>query len=342
MVYVLTYADREDEASRKQWGVEIGTRLTRFYDLPVDAATDLKPDRGDLMPGETGLTGARVMTAFLLDTPSPQEGCTRMKVEFIRPVAYDDTSTTDFQEVQGSRRESETEEMRTMVRWGVSEDLQDLPSLGEGMAGANTLLDLRCTVIDKSDTNTVPGLYFVRLTYTAYEPYLKRLTLSGTINPAAGGTFTESGVYAGHPAYTDGSTYWIWYATGTSPYWCISTTKGTATNSWRAPGLISESYKPYGTYTGTATLALSRATGNFVEIKGSRVVRTRRDQIVATRLGITDDGTGAWAEGDAYPGASGLTGLVCVHVDDNIPTGAPGLTLVRAEYHAFQAYVGTS
>lgn len=337
MAYVLTYADHEDKASRKQWEVEIGTRLTRFYDLPVPAATDLKPARGTLLPDETGLLGARVMSAILLDSPSPTEGCTRMRVELIRPVAYDDTSITDFQELRGSRKETTSEKMRTMVRWGVSENLQDLPFEGEGLAAANTLLDLRCSKVDKGDKDTVPGLYFIRLSYIAYEPYLKRMLLSGTLNPAAGGTYTESGVYAGHPAYTDG-TYWIWYATGTDPYWCISTTKGTATNSWRAPGLISDAYNPSGTYAGTATLALSRATGHFIEIKGSRILRTLRGQRVATRLAITDDGTGAWAEGDAYPSASGLTGLYCIHVDSDIPSGIPGITLVEAHYHAFQAY----
>lgn len=331
--YDLSYAEHEDKKARKQWDVEFGTRMTRFYTLSTASATSLKPARGALLTGESGLTGIRVMSALL---PEPRDGVTRMKLELIQPVAYASASSTDFQELRGSRREVTGEKMRTMVRWGVSANLQDLPDEGDNAPGAGAAVtELRCTEVDKNDKDTVPGLYFIRLTYKAYEPYLKRLAVTGTLNPDVTGFYTENGVYAGNPAYTDG-TYWLWRYGSTA--WIISTAKGTTANAWTASGLISDSYAPTGTSTGTATVAISRDTSHFMEIKGSRQLRTLRGQRVATRLGITDDGTGAWAEGDSYPSESGLTGLVCRQLDSDIPSGIRGLTLTRAHYHAFQAY----
>lgn len=80
-------------------------------------------------------------------------------------------------------------------------------------------------------------------------------------------------------------------------------------------------------------------TGNGSELRGSRqgALSYSGNRRTATRLFATTDGiTGLPAEGEQYPGDSGLTGRRCVDVSDDFES-LPGLHLHRVIYRSFRS-----
>ena len=94
--------------------------------------------------------------------------------------------------------------------------------------------------------------------------YYNQVTVSGTLNPNAIGTYTYVGLRNGIPEYRRGSDNW--YVSNDTLSFIITPVPGVATGNdwWKSggfPATISGSYAPDTNYTGTATVANVTASG---------------------------------------------------------------------------------
>lgn len=95
--------------------------------------------------------------------------------------------------------------------------------------------------------------------------------VSGTLTPAATGTYTQTGTAFGFPLYTrtTGTLYYLYYD---GDDWIITASATSATNAWIYEGAASGSptgsglYPPFGTYLGTASV-LGTDTTEFQSIR---------------------------------------------------------------------------
>jgi len=170
MPAVLTYADREAKPARRTRDGEIGYIWTRLYTLPVAGADSLRPARGDLLAGESGLLGARVLNVTFGAPKS--DAIVPMTVTAIKPVAYPSgLSGTNYVEVRGSRRPRQSGQQRTGEIVCLSDTLAGLPDEGDVWPGESGVEALRCVGTDNSDYLTVPGLYLCHAYYVASVEY---------------------------------------------------------------------------------------------------------------------------------------------------------------------------
>ncbi|HUW99393.1 MAG TPA: hypothetical protein VMY35_00305 [Phycisphaerae bacterium] len=170
MPAVLTYADHEAKPARRTRDVEIGYIWTRVYTLPVAGADSLRPARGALLAGESGLLGARVLSATM-GAPG-KDAMVPMTIEAIKPVAYTSgLSGTHYVEVRGSRRGGQRGPMKSGMIICLSDDQSGIPNEGDLWPSQTGVEALRCFGTDNSDYTTVPGLYLCRAYYTAYVEY---------------------------------------------------------------------------------------------------------------------------------------------------------------------------
>lgn len=168
----MDFCDYEDPLDRKQGDVPIGLLLRRTYNVPTGMAEALYPDRGDLLPGTSGLLGARLLHR---QRHQPKQKGTHERKSthavlavWIQPEALAGVAAVGtYQEIRGSRNPANSQSGRQALCLGVASDLVNVPDRGDAYPGNSDTLTMRC-VKSEYEMDTVPGLYFVQSWYRAF------------------------------------------------------------------------------------------------------------------------------------------------------------------------------
>ncbi len=352
--YVGTLPEFEDRERRsKVLDHEIGKTFSRVYVLPSDAR-DLIPVRGalltlqddDPLAGDLGTTGAfkaRVLSA----THAYDDSEYVVTVQAILPVAYSsETADAAYQEVRGSRDESETSERKIAIEVGLSTDGTGNPSRGTiypadvGIT-KEELFGRHVTKIDV-DRETVPGLYLIRTTYEAFIAYTTvdedaYQLIKGTHNPYENPTergIVELGISESVGAGPSYGTVFPGDAGGTDVGLFGRHVAEITEDVETIPGivLIRTTYKAPLNFT-------TLTTAKYQEVRGSRTEQESFEQRSILKIGISslnvDNGSyDGPVKGDQFTGDSGLFGRRCKDIQVDRET-YPGLFLIRATYVNF-------
>ena len=79
--------DFEKRNRRQVRRIRIGQMLTRYYEVPIDAASTLEPARGTVMPGESDTVTAPRAKHTRYEQ-SQKDGFIWLVVDWVQPQAY--------------------------------------------------------------------------------------------------------------------------------------------------------------------------------------------------------------------------------------------------------------
>ncbi len=161
----MDFYDREDRAARLEAATRIGKLIYTFHTVPKGLAAASYPSLGDLLPGTSGLTGARCRGAG--KAQPAKSGFWRVPVVWIQPVAYSGVAAVGtYQEILGSRRIRNGAESRSAMCLAVASDLVNVPVRGDLYPADSGWLARRCVDV-QHEMETVPGLHTVVSRYWA-------------------------------------------------------------------------------------------------------------------------------------------------------------------------------
>lgn len=157
----------EDVSLRSVRTVQIGEVWERYYNIGLGAA-DQVPDRGTVLSTENSasLYAARVLAHRYRRTGPEGKPKFQLVVQFIKPFPYRSDSTN---ELRGSRRHMRRWNHGTAERLFLSADGKTGISLTGGVYPGDSGIYARLFEYVQTDEETVPGLYFHRVSYKSIE-----------------------------------------------------------------------------------------------------------------------------------------------------------------------------
>lgn len=170
----------EETTRRAVRHLTFATVYRRVYAISPKVIASTIPARGDSVTvvGITAATHAHdLLDLRVLDLGyvSAQKGPILTWIDFIEPLPYGSAAgSSHYQELLGSRTVPEdTRRRRALVRIGVSDTKADAPAEGDMLAGDSGLMGLQCVDAPwiSPDQSPVPGLWYQRALYTAFQTY---------------------------------------------------------------------------------------------------------------------------------------------------------------------------